>query len=164
MSALVADPKLLAEMSSPWKLRLWMMAKLPLAWLAGLRMEELTADRCRISVPYRWLSQNPFRSTYFAALSMAAEMSTGALGLLAVRSAPSSVAVIITGLEGQFLKKATGVTTFTCEAGPAFFAAVEETLRTGQGVTVRAPAIGRAEDGTEISRFTFEWSFKRRTS
>lgn len=81
MSALVADPKLLAEMSSPWKLRLWMMAKLPLAWLAGLRMEELTADRCRISVPYRWLSQNPFRSTYFAALSMAAEMSTGALGL-----------------------------------------------------------------------------------
>ena len=163
MGALVVDSKMLSQVRSAWKMSAWMLAKLPLARIAGLRIDEITPERCAVSVPYRWLSQNPFRSTYFAALAMAAEMSTGTLGLLAVRSAPQSVAVIITHIEGEFLKKATGRTTFTCEAGPALFAAVEETLRTGLGVTVRVPTIGRSDDGAEIARFTFEWSFKRRS-
>jgi hypothetical protein len=149
--------KVRRQMVNPWLLRLYMLGKLPLGLMAGLRVRLLDAERCVVTVPYGWRSTNPFRSTYFAALAMAAELSTGALALLAVRSAPASVAMLIVGLEAQFEKKATATTAFTCEAGPRFFAAIEETLRTGAPVTV-----GRAPDGAVVSRFEFTWSFKRR--
>ena len=157
-----ADEKLLAPLRSPWKIGLWMLGKLPLAVMAGLRIESVTPERCSVSVPYGWRSTNPFRSTYFAALAMAAEMSSGALALLAVRSAPQSVAVIITGLDATFGKKATERTTFTCEDGGLLFAAVAKAMETGEGVTQRVTTVGRSESGEEVARFGFEWSFKRR--
>jgi hypothetical protein len=42
-------------------------------------------------------------------------------------------------------------------------AAVAETLRTGEGTTVEATAVGRMADGTEVATFVFTWSFKRKS-
>ena len=150
------------RMSNPWLMRLFMLGKLPLALVAGVRVRELERERCVVSVPYGWRSTNPFRSTYFAALAMAAEMSTGAPAMLAVRSAPTSVAMLITGLEASFGKKATGTTYFTCEEGERLVEAVAGTVRTGDAVAVTVASVGRLADGNEVARFTFTWSFKRR--
>ena len=151
------------KMRSPFLLKLFFLGKLPLALVAGLRIRELTNQRCAVSVPFGWRTQNPFRSTYFAAQSMAAELSTGALAMLAVRSAPQSVAMLIVGMEATFGKKATALATFTCEEGDLIMAAVEETLRTGEGSTAVTETIGRMADGSEVARFRFAWSFKRRS-
>src|SRR5687767_13958299 len=97
-------------MSSPWLLRLFMLRTLPLALFAVVRARKITAERGVVSVPYGWRSTNPVRSTYFAALSMAAELSTGALAMLAVRAAPQPVSMLIVGLEASFEKKATATT------------------------------------------------------
>ena len=67
--------KLAARLKSPLQFRAYLLAKLPLALFAGLRVRELDAGRCAVSVPYGWRSTNPFRSTYFAALGMAADRS-----------------------------------------------------------------------------------------
>lgn len=158
-----AASKLAARMRNSWLLRGFMLAKLPLALFAGLRMRELTADRCVVSVPYGWRSTNPFRSTYFAALSMAAEMSTGAPAMMAVEMASQPVAMLIVGLEASFEKKATSTTAFVCEDGHQAFAAVAETIRTGEPVTVRMETVGRMPDNTLVARFVFTWSFKRRS-
>jgi hypothetical protein len=155
--------KLVARLKNPWALRGFMLAKLPLALVAGLRVRELDARRCAVSVPYGWRTTNPFRSTYFAALSMAAEMSTGALAMMAVELAPQPVALIIVNLEASFEKKAQALATFTCEDGDKAFAAVAETVRTGEPATVRLETVGRAPDGTVVARFAFTWSFKRRS-
>ncbi|MEE8523358.1 MAG: DUF4442 domain-containing protein [Thermoanaerobaculia bacterium] len=155
--------RLRQRMLSPVSMRLFMLANLPLGLFAGLRVDVLERQRCQASLPYGWRTTNPFRSMYFAAQSMAAELSIGALAMLAVESAPESVAMLITGLESEFGKKATRRTTFTCEDGGAIFAAVAETLRTGEPVTVRARTVGRMPDGTEVSRFVFNWSFKKRS-
>lgn len=155
--------KLAARMRNPWLLRGFMLAKLPLALFAGLRVRELNEDRCVVSVPYGWRSTNPFRSTYFAALSMAAEMSTGAPAMMAVEMAPQPVAMLIVGLEASFEKKATSTTAFVCEDGQKAFAAVAETVRTGEPVTVRMETVGRMPDNTLVARFVFTWSFKRRS-
>lgn len=152
------------RMLSPFFMRLFMLAKLPLGWMAGLRLITLTRERCQTTVPYGWRTTNPFRSTYFAAQSMAAELSTGALAMLAVESAPRPVAYLIVGLEATFGKKATALTTFTCEGGEQIFAAVQETLRTGEPATAKVETVGRMADGTEVSRFTFTWSFKKRAA
>lgn len=154
--------KLRSRMLSPFLMRGFFLAKLPLGLMAGLRVRELTAERCVATVPYGWRTTNPFRSTYFAAQSMAAELSTGALAMLAVELAPQPVAMLIVGLEATFEKKATALTAFTCEDGARIFAAVEETLRTGEPATVRAETVGRMPDGTVVARFAFTWSFKRR--
>ena len=137
--------------------------KLPLAFFAGLRVDSLSRQRCEVSLPYGWRSQNPFQSIYFAAQAMGAEMSTGAIAMLATRNAPVSVAVIVVGTEATFSKKANARTTFTCEMGEELFAAVERAIHTGESSTVDIHTVGRMPDGTEVSRFRFTWSFKTRT-
>lgn len=154
--------KLRARMASPWLMRLFMLRKLPLGLIAGLRIRELDRDHCVTSVPYRWLTTNPFRSTYFAAQSMAAELSTGALAMLAVEAAPAKVAMLIIDLQANFGKKATDTAYFTCIDGRELFAAVRRACETGAAATATAETIGRMADGTEVSRFRFTWSFKKR--
>ena len=155
--------KLAARLKNPLLLRGFLLAKLPLALVAGLRVRELDPERCAVTVPYGWRTTNPFRSTYFAALSMAAEMSTGALAMLATELAEAPVALIIVNLEAGFEKKAQSLTTFTCEEGARAFGAVAETVRSGEPATARLETVGRSPDGTVVARFAFTWSFKRRS-
>ena len=68
-------------MKHPVKFRMFLLTKLPSAYFTGVRIKEVDAKKCVTTVPYKWFSKNPFRSTYFASLAMAAEMSTGALAL-----------------------------------------------------------------------------------
>lgn len=155
--------RLRRRMTSALPMRLFLLAKMPLAFVAGLSIRELSPERCAVAVPYGWRTTNPFRSTYFAALSMAAELSTGALALAAVELAPASVAMLITHLEAEFGRKATGTATFTCESGTEIFAAVRAALASTEPTTVRATTVGRLADGTEVARFAFVWSFKKRS-
>lgn len=163
-SGLAVSEKLRRRMTTPFMMQLFMLRKLPLGLFAGLRLDRLEGDLCVTSVPYRWRTTNPFRSTYFAALAMAAELSTGALALLAARSAPASVSMLIVDLEASFGKKATSRATFTCRQGDKLRAAVAETVATGAPATATVETIGLLEDGSEAARFAYTWSFKRRSS
>jgi hypothetical protein len=151
------------QMLNPFLMRLYYLGKLPLAFMAGLRLRELDAEHAVVTVPYGWRTTNPFRSTYFAALSMAAELSTGALAKLATDLAPRPVAMLIVGLTASFEKKATATTTFTCAEGDKIAAAIARTVETGEPATAEVETIGRSPDGTVLARFTFTWSFKARS-
>ena len=157
-----AVEKVRRRVHNPWLLRLFMLAKLPLGLIAGLRVRHLDRRVCEVSVPYGWVTTNPFRSTYFAALSMAAEMSTGALGLALVQASETPVSFLIVGMDAKFTKKATDLTTFRCEDGDRFIEAMRETLRTGKAVQLDAVTVGTNEASAEVARFTFTWSFKRK--
>jgi hypothetical protein len=158
-----AAEKLRRRMRNPFLMPVFMLVKLPLALFAGLRVRSLDAESCTTSVPYGWRTTNPFRSIYFAAQAMAAELSTGAIAMLATEASPGSVAMLITGLEAEFGKKANAEVKFTCENGAQIFAAVHQAASTDEPATVRAETVGRMPDGTEVSRFVFTWSFKRRS-
>ena len=144
----------------PLKFPLYLLWKLPSAWLAGVRVKQMQEDTCITVVPYRWLSQNPFRSTYFACLGMAAEMSTGLLAIMYTQQ--TRVSMLVTGIEAGFHKKAVGKTWFTCEDGAAIAAAVNKAVSTGEGVTITVNSTGRNHDGTVIATFAITWSFKVR--
>ena len=94
--------------------------------------------------------------------AMAAEMSTGMLGVIATNKSKPSVSMLVTHLEADFVKKATGLTTFTCNQGKELTAKVEEAILTGQGTTFEALSIGTSEKGEEEARFRVQWSFKAR--
>lgn len=161
MSLSAPQTRLQRQVTNPVLFRGWMLAKLPAALFTGVTLRQLDAERCVCSVPYGWRSQNPFRSTYFAAQAMAAEMSTGALVLLATSDAPFST--LIVDMKASFGKKATGTATFVCNGGPAVFQAVREAAATGEARSVSLETVGTLADGTEVSRFTFTWSVKPRS-
>ena len=52
---------------NPWAFRFYLWKMLPLAAGAGLRLRGFDGDACTVSLPGGWRTQNPFRSTYFAA-------------------------------------------------------------------------------------------------
>ncbi|PSL48702.1 uncharacterized protein DUF4442 [Chitinophaga niastensis] len=147
----------------PLKFSAYLFWKLPSAWISGVRLRSLETDTCVTSVPFRWLSQNPFRSTYFACLAMAAELSTGLPAIMYVRSAPKRVSMLVTGMQSTFVKKATGLTSFTCSELPLLRAAIEKALSSEEAVTITLNSEGRDKDGILIASFAITWSFKSKS-
>lgn len=139
-----------------FRFSLFLLYKLPSAWLAGVRVQNMDMQRCTTVVPYRWLSQNPFGSTYFACLAMAAEMSSGLLAMAHIDALGARVSMLVTGMEAIFLKKAKSRTWFTCEEGEAIRQAIAQDEPTAITITV----MGKDEAGVEVARFLITWSFK----
>lgn len=142
------------------KARLFLLKKLPAAFFSGVRIQTTTAEACTVTVPFNWFTQNPFRSTYFACLSMAAEMSTGVLAMAAVYGRRPSVSMLITGMQSQFHKKAIRKTSFTCNSGTLVQETVEKAIATGLPQTVTLYSRGVDAAGVLIAEFWFTWSFK----
>jgi Domain of unknown function (DUF4442) len=150
-------------MKDPFKLRMFLFFKLPSAFFSGVRVRDIDAAHCHVTVPFKWFSQNPFKSTYFACLAMAAEMSTGVLGLMQVYKRKPAVSMLVVGLEANYFKKATERTHFICEDGVLFEKAVDETIATGEARTVKARSVGKNTAGEVVAEFYITWSFKAKT-
>lgn len=142
------------------KFKLFLFAQIPAAFFSGVRIKNITQELCRVTVPYKWFTKNPFRSTYFACLSMAAELSTGALAMMYVYKHRPSVSMLVVKMEAAYYKKATGITTFTCEDGLQFKKAINEAIQTGESVLLSSDAVGVNENNDVIAKFSITWSFK----
>jgi hypothetical protein len=140
----------------------WMWRTLPLAAFAGLRVVRLDEAACAVRIPGGWRTQNPFRSTYFAAQAMAAEMSTGAPSLVLLRDAPASVAMLVVGLRARYSKKLAGAGVFTCEDVPGLRGAIERAAAGDEAQSFTARSTGRDAAGDVVAEFEIDWSFKRR--
>src|SRR5215204_3745672 len=146
--------------NNPFKFRLFLLTRLPAAFIAGIRIEECNEELCSVSIPFKWLTQNPFRSTYFACLSMAAEMSTGALSMANVYQRKPSASMLITSVDSKYHKKAIGETIFTCEEGQAMKQAINEAYATSTPQTIRVKSDGYNQQNELVAEFWFTWSFK----
>jgi Domain of unknown function (DUF4442) len=147
----------------PLKFRVFLFSKLPSAYFAGVRLRELDEKHCAVTVPYKWFSKNPFRSTYFACLSMAAELSTGALAMAHLYKINPRVSMLVVKVESSYFKKATGRTRFVCDDGDLIRKAIEETITTGEARPVIARSIGKNEQEEVVAEFLITWSFKAKT-
>lgn len=146
--------------ASPSKLRLFMLSRLPMAYMAGLRVGSISEERAEVTIPYKYLNKNPFNSIYFASLSMAAELSTGLLCMAQTYKSVPAVWMLVVHMEADFMKKAVGKITFSCEDGHSIKAAADQTKLTGEGVTVVATSTGIDEAGDKVAEFRFTWSLK----
>ncbi|MET4076128.1 DUF4442 domain-containing protein [Hymenobacter sp. UYCo722] len=147
------------QVLNPMKLRLFMLQKLPMAWLAGLRLTQLTPELAAVTIRYKYLTQNPFRSLYFACLAMAAELASGIQAMMHVQTG-GPVSMLVTGIQGDFTKKAVGLITFTCPDGALIAQAVAESRATGEGRTVVCTSTGLDEAGDVVAVFRLTWSFR----
>lgn len=147
---------------SPVQAAVFLLMKLPSAYCSGVRVREISPEKCTVTVPYRWFTRNPFRSTYFACLAMAAEMSTGALAMGHLFKREPAVSMLVLGLEARYLKKAVGRTAFTCQEGNRIREAIETAIAGGAPQTVKALSVGRNADGEPVAEFEITWTFKAR--
>ncbi len=147
-------------MRHPVKFRMFLFSKLPSAFFAGVRIKDIDEEKCIVTVPYKWFSQNPFHSTYFACLAMAAEMSTGTLGLMYIYKRLPSVSMLVIKLEANYFKKAVGITTFACIDGHTIQQTIQNSIDNGEPQTITAKAVGVNDRGEMIAEFFITWSFK----
>jgi hypothetical protein len=152
--------KFLQLIQHPFKFKLFLLYKLPSAFFSGVRVKYADEAKCEVTVPYKWFSQNPFKSTYFACLSMAAEMSTGVLALVHIHERKPAVSMLVVNLKADFMKKAIGKTTFTCRDGADIKKTIEAAITTGEGKAITTKSIGVNEQGEIVALFEVTWSFK----
>ena len=130
--------------------------------ISGIRLIRIDEDKSVTEVPFRWVNKNPFKSIYFAVLSMAAELSTAAPVIMALKGLDANVAFIIVGLKADFSKKAQSRVVFTCEDFVAINDAISQLSEPGDTVSIMAETIGRDINDEEVARFYFTWSFRVR--
>ena len=141
---------------------MYLLSKLPVAFFCGLKLEQVNEHMASISVKYAWFNRNPFRSMYFAVLSMAGEVSTGILAMGHLYKRKPSVSMLLVKTEGEFFKKAIGKIVFTCENGAELEDGIDEAMQTGEPSSCACKTVGVNQNGEVVASFVFTWSFKRR--
>ena len=141
---------------SGWaRFRAFTVLSMPAGAFVGLRLVRADADVCVTSIPGGWRSQNPFKTMYWAAQGMAAELATS-------RSTKRGIRMFVVGTEATFVKRAKGKIVFTCEDISAARAAIEETLATGEKIDLDMRAVGHDSNGDIVSEWVFKWNFRAR--
>ena len=141
-------------------MKFYMMLNLPMAFLAGLKLLEITPQSASVSVPYNFINKNPFRSMYFAVQSMAAELSSGILALNEVSQAEVPVSMLVLNMRASFTKKVRAKTIFICEGGELIKAAISRSITTKEGQIVDVVSVGIDKYGEKVAEFIFTWTFK----
>jgi len=143
-----------------WKFRFFLIFKLPLAYIAGLKIQKISSRKAIVSVPFSFWNKNPFNSIYFAVLAMAGEFSTGILGLLHTNSKDGKISMLVVKMESHFYKKATGKIKFICDDGEKISSSIQKAINSGNGVVVKTKSKGYNKDGICVCEFNVYWSFK----
>lgn len=91
---------------------------------------------------------------------MAAEMSTGLLAMMNIYKRNPGVSMLVTHMESEFVKKATGVIEFTCDQGLQVSSAIENCIKNNTSVELKMKSVGFNSNGAMVATFFFTWSFK----
>lgn len=145
---------------TPKKINLFTLFKLPSAYLTGVRLKEISTEKAIVTVKHKWINQNPFKSMFWAVQGMAAELSTGILVMKQISDSGKKISMLVTNMNAEFTKKATGKIVFQCKDGLKLQSAIDKAIQTGEGQKIILSAEGNNEDGLIVSKFEFEWSLK----
>ena len=147
-----------------FQLHLFLFLKIPISWIAGVRLKEMNDEICITKVKFGWLNQNPFNSMFWAVQGMAAEFSTGFLCAEKIRKSGKKISMLVVHNQAEFTKKAVGRVTFSCLQGKELDAVLQKAIETGEGQTLTLFSEGKDQKGDVVSKFAFTWSFKVKNS
>ncbi|HEX6914348.1 MAG TPA: DUF4442 domain-containing protein [Chitinophagaceae bacterium] len=142
--------------------RMFLLSRLPLVWISGIRVESLSQISCTTSVRYGWINRNPFGSLYFAVMQMAAELSTGALCMGNIYKSDPAVSMLVIRTQAVYTRKAKGLIRFTCNDGLLIASAAERACSDHQPHEVNCSSVAVNETGEQVAEFQIIWSFKQR--
>ncbi|MCH1436513.1 MAG: DUF4442 domain-containing protein [Flavobacteriales bacterium] len=141
----------------------FLITKLPIAWLSGLRVKSISDEKAEVSVRYGFWNKNPFNSMYFACQAMAGEMATGLLALGYVDNQSVKISLLVMDFNSTYKKKAIGNIDFVCDEGLKVKEAVEKAASADKPVLCVMNSHGYDEQGDCVSSFQITWTFKRKS-
>lgn len=148
------------KIKKPIWFKCFSLLKLPLAFITNLGIIELNNELCYTKVKYSYINKNPFNSTYFAVLSMAAELASGVLLSMHVQESSKNILFIVSSVTSDFKKKALGTTIFKCEQGHDICEIINSLSKENNKSEIPLKVIGYNNNDEIICEFTFKWSFK----
>ena len=148
------------KMLNPFFFKLFLFLKLPMAFLAGLKLKELSDTHAVVKMKYKYLNKNPFGSIYFACLSMAGELASGMLAASIAHKSNPKLSMLVVEVQINFTKKAVGTILFECNQGKEILATIQKSIITGDGQTIDTLTVASNEQGDVVAEFLIKWSFK----
>ena len=148
------------NMLNPFFFKLFLFFKLPMAFLAGIKLKELSDNHALLQMKYQYLNKNPFGSIYFACLSMAGELASGLLASSFIYNSNPTISMLVVGVDINFTKKAIGTIFFECNHGKEILEAIQKSITTGAGQTIDALTVAKNDQGVVVAKFLIKWSFK----
>ena len=145
---------------TPSKINVFLLLKMPSAFFTGVRLQSIDNQKAVVKVTHRWINQNPFKSLFWAIQGIASELSTGILVMREITESGQKISMLVTKMNATFTKKATGKILFICNEGDEIKMAINETIKTGEGQTIKMTSEGFNEEGISVSKFEYEWSIK----
>jgi acyl-coenzyme A thioesterase PaaI-like protein len=146
--------------NSSFKFRSLMFFQIPLIWFSGIKVNTFDRNSCAVKLPFTRRTQNPFRSVYFAAQCMAAELSTGLILMAETIETTKKCSMLVTDMKASFIKKADADIYFTCTPHDVIQNAINTALDKNEPVKLILKSEGKMKDGTHVASFEFEWSLK----
>ena len=148
------------KMLNPFFFKLFLILKLPMAFLAGIKLNELSCNRAVLQMKYKYLNKNPFGSIYFACLSMAGELASGMLASSIIYTNKYRISMLVVAVDIKFTKKAIGTIFFECNQGKEILSTIQKSIITGEGKTINALTVAKNYQGDIVAEFLIKWSFK----
>ena len=148
------------KMLNPFFFKLFLFLKLPMAFLAGIKLKELSDNRAVFQMKHIYLNKNPFGSIYFACLSMAGELASGMLAASIAYKRNPKLSMLVVRVKINFTKKAVGTIIFECNQGKEISATIQKSIASGEGKTIDVLTVAKNIDGDIVADFLIQWSFK----
>ena len=139
------------------------LTRLPSLIWWSVKIKSLGEEKCEITMPFNWRTQNPFGSIYFAAQAGAAELSTGLLCMQAL-SGRGKWSMYVIGFEAEYGVTAKTKVTFTCNDGKKLDDVLNRIEETGVPEKLTMISTGTNTSDQMVSRFKITWSFKKKSS
>jgi len=144
------------------KYNLFLLRKLPSAYFCGARIRSLDSEQCKIKITLNWFNKNPFKSMFWAAQGMAAELTTGLMITDKIKKSGYDISMLLISNSSNYFKKATGTIIFNCSQGNKIDDIIEKLINLKIPQKIVLSSTGINKENVTVSEFTFEWSLKIR--
>ena len=145
------------------KYTFFLFFQLPSAFFCGVRLKYLDSLKSIVSINHSWFNKNPFKSIFWAAQGMAAELTTGSLIKNAIKESGVNVSYLVVENKSSFYKKATGKIIFECNQGKQLQDLFNSFDKDNNKAIIELKSIGTDSNNIKVSEFSFTWSLKVRS-
>jgi len=145
------------------KYTFFLFFQLPSAFFCGVRLKYLDSLKSIVSINHSWFNKNPFKSIFWAAQGMAAELTTGSLIKNTIKESGVNVSYLVVENKSSFYKKATGKIIFECNQGKELQDLFNSFDKDNNKAIIELKSIGTDSNNIKVSEFSFTWSLKVRS-
>ena len=144
------------------KYNLFLLKKLPSAYFCGARIKSIDSNQCEIKIALNWFNKNPYKSMFWAAQGMAAELTTALMITDKIKKSGYDVSMLLISNNANYYKKATGLIVFNCNEGAEIDEMMNKLISSNTPQTITLSSTGINQNNITVSKFIFEWSLKIR--